>query len=297
MREILELRINYDYAHLLFGADEGKDVGQLSKSIKIVELSKDDPRYSQIPIVSKQVKEKYDEGFFFGWQIKRKYSKKEIDTAILFQMKIKSTFEPAGEDCGTVYDETVACRICGANRKQIGSLKLEKDSIPKKDIARTIAGEIVVSEKFATAFRQRGLKGIALEHVLFGNVTSNYYQLTAINELSLSRNTLAGGNPWDFSESSEGVEFTVSGGHNIKFEKEVYKCSKGHLIGLNLLSEAYVLNSSSIGKYDFFSSIQKVGVKRGLLNPEPIYLCSPEFREMVIEEGLMGFEFDVANVE
>lgn len=34
MREILELRINYDYAHLLFGADEGKDLGQLSKSIK-----------------------------------------------------------------------------------------------------------------------------------------------------------------------------------------------------------------------------------------------------------------------
>lgn len=297
MREILELRINYDYAHLLFGADEGKDLGQLSKSIKIVELSNDDPRYNQIPIVSKQVKKKYDKAFYFGWQIKRNYSKKEIDTAVLFQMKIKSTFEPAGEECGTVYDETTACEICGANRKQIGSLKLKKGTIPKKDIARTIAGEIVVSEKFASAFKQRGLKGTSLEPVVFGKVASNYYQLIATNELNLSKNTAVGVDPFDFSESSEGVEFSVSGGYPVKFEREIYKCSKGHTIGLNLLSEAYVLNNSSIGESDFFVSKQKIGVKRGLLRPEPIYFCSQDFRRMVEDEKLSGFEFEITNIE
>ncbi len=297
MREILELRINYDYAHLLFGADEGKDLGQFSKSIKIVELSKDDPRYNQIPIISKQVKKKYDKAFYFGWQIRRKYSKQELETANLLQMKINTTFEPAGEECGTIYDEATVCEVCGANRKQINTLTLNKGSIPKKDIARTIAGEVVVSEKFTEAFKQRNLKGAILEPVIFGKGVSDYYQLIASTELELTGNTIAGIDPFDFSESSEGVEFTVSGGYPIKFEKEIYKCPKGHTIGLNLLSEAYVLNSPSISESDFLVSKQRIGVKRGLLRPEPIYFCSQAFRKMVEEEKLSGFEFDITNIE
>ena len=49
MRETLELRIDYDYANLLFSADEGKNLGT---SVKVVELSKEDPRYEQVPIVA-----------------------------------------------------------------------------------------------------------------------------------------------------------------------------------------------------------------------------------------------------
>lgn len=296
MKETIELRINYDYAHLLFKADEGRDLGQFSRSIKIIELSRDDPRFNQIPIISKLVKEKYDKGFFFGWQIKRKYSKKELDTATLLQMKIKTTFEPAGEECGTLYDETIACEICGANRNQISPLKLKMGSVPKKDIARTIAGEVVASEKFAAAYRLRGLKGIALEPVVFDKEASGYYQLISSKEIELSKNTIAGVDPFDFSEASEGVECTVSGDYTVKFEKEVYKCPKGHTIGLNLLSEAYVLSSPLISNYDFLSSKQKIGVKRGLLRPDPLFLCSPAFIKMVKEEKLSGFEFEIAHI-
>ena len=53
MKETLELRINYDYADLLFKADEGKN---LRTSVKVVELSKEDPRYNQVPIVAGEVK-------------------------------------------------------------------------------------------------------------------------------------------------------------------------------------------------------------------------------------------------
>jgi hypothetical protein len=279
MKETLELRINYDYASLLFKADEGKNLGT---SVKVVELSKEDPRYDQIPVIENHVRNKYDRGFFFGWEIKRKYGKKELEAAPLLHMKIKTTFDPAGEESGTVYDETTACEICGANRKQVSPLKLKKGSIPKKDIARTIAGEIVVSEKFADVFKKRGLKGAILEPVLFEKGTSNYYQLVASSEVELSQNTFAGINPFDLSTGSKG---------------EIYKCPKGHTIGLNLLSEAYALNSQSIGKYDFFESKQKIGVKRGLLRPEPLYLCSPAFRKMVEEEKLKGFDFEIAHIE
>jgi hypothetical protein len=122
--------------------------------------------------------------------------------------------------------------------------------------------------------------------------------ITSSPELELTKKTIAGGDPFDLStEGSEAIEFTISGGHHVKFEKEVYKCSKGHLIGQNLLSEPYVLNSPLISDYDFFASKQKIGVKRGLLRPEPLYLCSPAFREMVEEEKLSGFEFEIAHTQ
>ena len=279
MKETLELRINYDYANLLFKSNEGKNLGT---SVKVVEFAKDDPRYNQVPIIAKQVRRKYDKMFFFGWEIKRKYSTKELDTAPLLHIKIKTTFEPAGEECGTPYDETVACKICGAKRKQTSPLRLKNGSVPKKDIARTIAGEVVVSEKFATALKQKGLKGALLEPVFFDKVASSYYQLVSSTEIELSQSTVAGINPFDLSTSNEG---------------EIYKCPKGHTIGLNLLSEVYVLDNPSITENDFFSSKQQIGVKRGLLRPGPLYLCSPAFREMVEEEKLSGFDFEIAHIQ
>lgn len=294
MKETLELRINYDYAHLLFNADEGKNLGT---SVRVVELSKDDPRYDQIPIIAEKVRKKHSRGFLLGWKIKRKYSKKELDSAALLHMKIKATFEPAGEECGTLYDEVAACEICGANRKQKSSLILKQGSSPKKDIARTIAGEVVVSEKFATACGKRGLQGLLLRPVVFKDKASSYCQLVASTEIDLSPKTIAGVDPFDLSESSEGGKFTISGVYNLEMGKEVYKCPKGHTIGLNLLSEPYVLQNPSLPEFDFLASKQKIGVKRGLLRPEPIYFCSPAFREMIEEEKLSGFDFEIANIE
>lgn len=214
-------------------------------------------------------------------------------------MKIRTTFEPSGEECGTLYDETAACEICGANRKQISPLILKKGSIPKKDIARTISGEVVVSERFAEVIKQRNLKGIELEPVLFGKEVSNYYQLIASSpELKLTDKTIAGGDIFDLGpDVSDEYEFIVSGGHKVKFENEVYRCPKGHIIGLNLLSEPYVTDSPLIKEFDFFASKQKIGVKRGLLRPEPVYFCSQAFRKMIEEEKLTGFEFEIANIE
>lgn len=231
-----------------------------------------------MPIIAEEVRKKYNGKFFFGWKIGRKYSRRELDTAILLHLKIKTIFEPTGEECGTLYDETAACTICGANRKQVSPLILEKGTMPKKDIAKTIGGEVVVSEKFVNAVKRRNLKGLQ-----FGAVNvEKYHQLTANTDIELSRNTIVGINPFDLSTSNEG---------------EIYKCPKGDTIGLNLLSEPYVLNSQSIGKYDFYASRQKVGVRRGLLRPEPIYFCSPAFRKMVEEEKLSGFEFEITNIE
>jgi hypothetical protein len=278
MKEIIEFRIFNEYAHLLLRPDEGKR----NPSNTVIHILKEDPKFEQIRTLSKEIRDKKNDFLFLYSNIKRQYGNEEFDRATLFQLKITTTFEPAGEECGTLYDEKTGCEICGANRKQIGLLRLRKDSIPKTDIARTIAGEIVVSEKFAAVFKKKGLKGALLEPVVLNNATFNCYQLVSAIEIELSQNTIAGINLFDLSTSSEG---------------EIYKCPKGHTLGLNLLSEAYVVGSRSIGANDFFSSKQKIGARRGLLRPEQIYFCSPAFREMVHEERLSGFEFEITNVE
>ena len=220
--------------------------------VYVLNLSKDDPIFPKIGIIDNEVKKKYNEHFFGFWDVNRSYTKKEIVDAKLFCFSINAAFEPSGEECGTLYDDTMACEICGANRKQVGVLKLKKGSIPKKDIARTIAGEVVVSDRLASAFKQRGLKGIAFESVAFGNVTSNYYQLIASSpRLELTEKTLAGHNPFNLSmEITETSEFTICGGYKVNCEKEVYRCPKGHTIGPRLLSEPYVFNTPSINEYD-----------------------------------------------
>ena len=293
MKEIIEFRISNEYVHLLLKPGEGKR----NASNTIIHITKDDPKFEQIRGLNDQIREKNNDFFFLYSSIRREYRKKELDTTTLLHMTIKATFEPAGEEYGTVYDETTACEICGVNRKQISSLTLKKGSIPKKDIARTIAGEVVVSEKFAIAFKQRSLKGVELEPVVFDKGTSSYYQLIVSSELELTGDTVAGVNLFDFSEGSASREFTVSGVYPVKLEREVYKCPKGHTIGLNLLSEPYVLSSQSIREYDFFAIKQNIGVKRGMLRPEPLYLCSQEFRKMVEEEKLSGFGFEIAHIE
>jgi hypothetical protein len=278
MKEKIEFRICNEYAHLLLKVNEGKR----NASNTVIHITKEDPKFERIRVLDKKIREQHNNFFFLYSNIKREYSKKELETAKLLQMQIKATFEPAGEECGTIYNETTACEICGANRTQIGILKLKKGTIPKKDIARTIAGEIVVSERFKKAFEQRNLKGLELIPVEFAKGISDYCQLVATSEIELSQNTVAGINIFDLSTSSEG---------------EVYKCPNGHTIGLNLLSEAYVLNNPSINDSDFLASKQKIGVKRGLLRPEPIYFCSLAFRKMVEDEKLSGFEFEIANIE
>jgi hypothetical protein len=274
MKEIIELRINIDYANLLFQEFEGKKIGT---SIKVIEITKDDPRYQQIPLITEELKSKYDKTFLYGWKIKRKYSKKEIENAELLQLKIKSIFEPTGEECGTIFDESESCDICGANRIQISPLILKKGTIPKKDIAKTIGGEVIVSERFLNAIKKRNLKGLKLSPTNL----NNYYQLNTDAQIELTLDTVSGINIFDLSSSDEG---------------EIYMCPMGHTIGLNLLSEAYVLKNELIANNDFIKSKQKIGVKRGLLRPEPIYFCSQDFRLMVEEEKLRGFEFEAVNI-
>lgn len=66
MKEILELRINYQYAHLLFKEDEGINLGDPlfgPPSVKVVKVDTSTPLWEQVKKTCDYVYEKYKKPF------------------------------------------------------------------------------------------------------------------------------------------------------------------------------------------------------------------------------------------
>lgn len=282
----LKLRVNYDYAHLLFKEDEGVNLGdsKFGYDVKVVKFDKNSALFEEVAKTSKFVREKYGTSFFYDWDIRREYTEKEINDAKLFQMNVRKYFEPTGEECGTEYDETCICEICGSGRKQISPLRIRKGRfLNKRDVATTIGDEMVVSKKFVNTVKENGIKGMTFGPVFFGeNMAEDCFQLMAEGEkLEVAEQTTFGIDLYDLSE---------------RCRKEIYRCPHGDNLGLNLISEAYVKNADSISQHDFFISKQTYGVKRGLLRPHYLLFCSPKLYRVIKENHLKGFNFEVAHI-
>jgi hypothetical protein len=163
MREIFEFRVVEEFADRLFEPDDGTRLGS---SIRLVRIADNDPRLPKIGEISRAIRRESNRSFFHGWQIVRKYSKAELNAALLLHLKITSVFEPAGEQCGTEYDESTACPKCGAGAVQVSDLWLDMRKLPKrKEIARTIVYELIVSQHLAERMTDAGLTGYELRPV------------------------------------------------------------------------------------------------------------------------------------
>lgn len=68
MKELLELRVNREFAHLLFAPEKGEQMGAIAK---VVAIPTDDPRVSRIPAVREALRRK-GKSFFYGWRIGRR---------------------------------------------------------------------------------------------------------------------------------------------------------------------------------------------------------------------------------
>jgi hypothetical protein len=162
MRAFVDFRIPEERANHYLESQDGETLGG---TVRKLVLSVDDPRYEKICRIERQFR---SEGkcFFLGWQIIRRYSQQELDTAKLFSLDICAVFEPSGEECGTEYDESEACSICGAGRRQVSDLILDLRKVPKsKEIAQTIADEWIVSQRLAELLIDSGMTGFELRPV------------------------------------------------------------------------------------------------------------------------------------
>jgi len=289
MQEIYEFRVQEKYASRLFAPNEGKKLGWTKQfgdkfvTVRKVELFANDPKFKRVGELEALIK-KEPRGFFFaGWDIRRRYTTDEVAQAKLFLLFRIVTFEPAGEECGTQYDELSACPICKSGAKQVSPLFLDWKRIPKsKDIARTIAGEIVVSKRMVELFERHSITGAKFGSVCHRPASSaeskGWFQLMVQScDAEITAPTKTGVNPFD--GDTEGK----------------YRCSRGDLIGLARLSEVSISRSSYNG-FDIVASRQFVGTRRGLLRPERVLLVSPKLQQVIKEEKIKGCELEIAHL-
>ncbi|WP_324948619.1 hypothetical protein [Archangium sp.] len=213
-----------------------------------------------------------------SWTIYRKYTPEELKRAKLFWLKVRPFFEPTGEDCGTVYDETKACPHCGFGARQVGPLHLDLNRIPKRDIAQTLGGEIVISARLAKEMTAAGIRGYELGPVVSrnGEPSPHWYQIL-LPECSLE---LA-------PQTRVGHSFFAP-------EPDSARCPKGHVVGFTVLSEIHI-QRSSLDEADWFCTRQALGQRMGPYRPEPLLLISQRLHQFLVAHEVKRFRVEVAH--
>lgn len=293
MREFLEIRVNEKYANLIFRPNEGNNLGPPYLVRKII-IEKTDSRFNEIGRIQNELVKRSSklhnilvgrtEYLFHGWKFIRKYTKSEISRAELFTLTSSTYFEPAGEECGTVYDESIACPKCGSGARQVGPLFMQVSKLPKgKDFATTIANEHLVSHRAVQLFKEYAVTGVEFGPVMTRTaksekVSSSWYQIIIKGDRPIiDGSTISGNRPFDFDVKNE------------------YRCQACDKFGLNILSEFYVKKDSKPFE-DFSLARQYVGIRMGLLRPYRQILVLPKVREIIMNHGLKGAKFEVAHL-
>jgi hypothetical protein len=274
MREIIEVRLFADEARQFLPPTVGRERG-LSRRVL---LGLDDPLVEQIR-QHEQEKRRQDSIAVTYWEIHRKYTQRELQEARFLWLRVRPFFEPTGEDCGTVYDETKACPKCGFGARQVGPLHLELKRIPKRDIARTLGGELVVSARLAEALKAAGIRGYELGPVVSrqGKPTPDWYQLLLPEcQVELAPQTRVG------------ADFFVP-------EPDAARCPEGHVVGFDVLSELYV-QRSSVGEADWLCTRQAVGPRLGAYRPLPLLLISQRLYQFLAARKVKRFDVEVAHL-
>ena len=289
MKEVYEFRVREKHAGRLFKPSDGKKLGWTKLfgdkfvTVRKIELSADDPKFKRVGELNTMLKKEHNDLFFAGWNIRRRYTVDDFAKARLFLLCHIATFEPAGEECGTQYDESAACPSCKSGARQVSPLFLDWKRVPKsKDIARTIAGEIVVSKRMVELFEKHSITGVEFQPIRHSPASSaeskDWFQLLVKScGAEVSPKTRTGVNPFDEDQAGE------------------YRCPKGDLIGLARLSEVWI-NRSSYNGCDIVASRQFIGTRRGLLRPERLLLISPKLRRIIEEQKVKGCKLEVAHL-
>jgi hypothetical protein len=283
MKEIYEFRVREKYAERLFGPRDGKRLGDITATVRKIELTGDDPKLKRVGELNAEIQRDHNDLFFTGWNIHRRYTVEELQKGELILLHRFRTFEPAGEEGGTQYEESSGCKQCRSGARQMTPLFLDWDRIPKgRHFARTIAGEIVVSRQLMELFRKDSVTGAEFQPIRSRPVSSaeskDWFQLIVTScGAEVSPQTRTGVNPFDEDAARE------------------FRCPRGDLIGLARLSEVWIKRSSYSG-YDIVASRQFIGARRGLLRPERLLLISPRLRRIIADAKVKGYKLEVAHL-
>lgn len=285
MREIIEFRIGEEDAREHLKPEDGIVLGPFGGDVRKLVMETNDIRYARVGRLQREFR-KRGSFFFTYWYIQRKYTKPELEAAELLQLRMNSAFEPAGEDCGTRYDDSAGCPHCGFGASQLNELRLDPSTLPRgKDLTRTIAySEIIVSARLVDAMHEHGIMGARFLPVLrkSGRGTiDGWYQLDVVSRpLGVAPVTRFGVSPFDPDEQGE------------------YRCPLGHVAGLRILSELSVKREDWDGA-DLCATKQWIGYRSrngGVFRPYPLLLVSQKLRRVLGELKARGFELEVAHL-
>lgn len=278
MKEIAEFRVSEKYAKQYLSPDTGKTISSLARMVRTPIGSE---LYNRLKQINNYIRENYDDFLFYGWAIDRQYTQKEINSANLFRLIIKRAFEPCGVECGTIYDDRNVCNYCGAGLQQVSDLTLDFKSIPHNvDIARTLSEEIVISDELAKIMVQNEISGYMTKEIHHRSHKWNgrrWFQLIPNSFVNIHFSTITGIDHFD---------------PDIKNE---YRCPLGHVIGLSILSELSIINSTW-NKSDIAVTRELIGVNRGLLRASPLVLISQKLRKILVEYKVKGIKIEVAHL-
>jgi hypothetical protein len=280
MREVFEFRVFEKHARRFFDASVGQPLS--SGIARKVEVESKSPLMKLIGAAHQEL---VAEGLslFGGWSVHRSYSRQEINSSSAFLLKINTVFEPTGEEFGTLYDNSTACSLCGTGASQVGPLYLPESRMPKgKDFCKTIGGEIVASERARRAFEKNQLVGVEFLPIFsephLKRPHKSWFQLRCMNPSArLEPPTRFGIDPFNSDEAGR------------------YRCSRGHLLGLNVLSEVTVALESP-ERVDLTCTTNYVGIREGLLRPERMLIVSQRLLHVMAAEHLKGVAFEIAHL-
>lgn len=285
MREFADFRIWEKDAREHLKPEDGIVLGPFGGDTRKLVLETNDIRYAKVGRLQREFR-KRGSFFFTGWSLRRKYTKKELDAAGLFQLCIPATIEPDGSQCGTQYDDSTGCPHCCVGARQLNELRLDPGSLPRrKDIASTIAySEIIFSARLVEAMREHGIMGARFLPVLRkggSGVIDSWYQLAVTSRpVGVAPVTRFGIEPFDPDEQGE------------------YRCPLGHVAGLNILSELSMKREDWDGA-DLCATKQWVGYRSrngGVFRPYPLLLISQKLRRVLGALKARGFELEVAHL-
>ena len=302
MKEIAEFRVPEEKVVRYLQSGEGVT---LSGKVRKILLPLHDPLVSRIVCLHQELQKKGDYFYLYS-NIHREYRLHELAAAKALRIVIRRVFEPTGEECGTSYSDATACEYCGAGSEQVSPLILDPRSLPdanRLSIAKTISGEIIVSDSFQQIWRENAMQGADFKDIRHhrdrGIIIPEWYQLKIVSQpVSIMAPTRAGATPFD-----DGCLESQQAHHNKEVEvpgtwcdrNNQYVCPLGHTIGLNLYSELSIEKQEHGSAWDLASTRQLIGVRRGILRPESLLVCSRRFRECVYEKGLKGMSFEVVH--
>ncbi len=285
MRETIEFRIDEKDARRFLKPEDGIVLGPFGGDVRKLVLETNDIRYAKVGRLQREFR-KQGAFFFTYWEIRRKYTKAELEAAELLQLCMNSAFEPDGSQCGTEYDDSAGCPHCGVGARQLNELRLDPGTPPRsKALTRTIAySEIIVSARMVEAMREHGITGARFLPVLRKGgrgVIDAWYQLEVTSRpVGVAPVTRFGVSPFDLDEQGE------------------YRCPLGHIAGLRILSELSVKREDWDGA-DLCATKQYISYRSrngGVFRPHPLLLISQKLRRVLGELKARGFDLEVAHL-